>query len=103
MKPVCTNENIESPWVNSLGFSYKKQGQPIQTWMNETIREHKIPVGGEIVFYCNDATKRKRPKKDTWDGDKDDGLLYGYCTYEGKMSIPMTPAGRLSNAIKSLD
>ena len=30
-----------------------------------------------------------------WDENKDDGLLYGYCTYEGKVPIPMTPAGRV--------
>ena len=63
--------------------------------MNETIREHKIPVGGEIVFYCNDISKRKRPKKDVWDDSKDDGLIYGYCTYAGTVSIPMAPAGNL--------
>jgi hypothetical protein len=85
--PVCTNENINTPWVTSLGFTYKKQGQPVQTWMNETLREHKIPLGGEIVFYCADASRRKRPKKDNFDDDPDDGLLYGYCTYAGTVSI----------------
>ena len=91
---VCTNENIDAPWVTSLGFAYEKQGKPVQTWMNETLREHKIPVGGEIVFYCNDASKKKRPRKDNWDDNPDDGLLYGYCTYKGKVSISMSPAGR---------
>ena len=82
--------------MKSLGFAYKKQGQPVQTWMNETMREHKIPVGGELVFYCNDAKdllKRKRPKKDAWDDNKEDGLIYAYCTYDGTVSIPMSPAG----------
>ena len=92
---MCTNENIDAPWVNSLGFTYKKQGQPLKTWMNETIREHKIPLGGEIFFYCKDESRRKRPKKDNFDDDKDDGLLSGYCTYTGKVNIPMTPAGRI--------
>ena len=100
--PVCTNENINAPWVTSLGFTYKKQGQPVQTWMNETLREHKIPLGGEIVFYCADASRRKRPKKDNFDDDPDDGLLYGYCTYAGTVSIPMTPAGRLIGYIQSI-
>ena len=94
MNPVCTNENIDAPWVTSLGFTYKKQGPSDAdlTWMNETIREHKVPLGGEIVFYCNDESRRKRPRKDEFDDDKEDGLLYGYCTYTGKFSIPMSPA-----------
>ena len=70
--------------------------------MNETLREHKIPLGGEIVFYCADASRRKRPKKDNFDDDPDDGLLYGYCTYAGTVSIPMTPAGRLIGCIQSI-
>ena len=93
MTPVCTNEYIDAPWVTSLGYTYKKQGpsDEIETWMNETIREHKIPLGGEIVFYCNDPSRRKRPRKDDRDGTND-GLLYGYCTYSGRFDIPMSPA-----------
>ena len=104
MTPVCSNENIDAPWVTSLGFTYKKQGpsdrapgEPgIETWMNETVREHKIPIGGEIVFYCNDPSRRKRPRKDEFDDDPNDGLLHGYCTYSGRFSIPMTPASKHS-------
>ena len=63
--------------------------------MNETIREHKVPLGGEIVFYCNDESKRKRPRKDEFDDNNEDGILYGYCTYAGTFSIPMSPASTL--------
>ena len=98
MTPVCTNENINAPWVKSLGFTYKKQGpsDETETWMNETIREHKIPLGGEVVFYCDDPSRRKRPRKDTMDDNPNDGLLHGYCTYSGRFSIPMTPASKHS-------
>ena len=83
----CGRERVESPWLIALGFTYLKQ-EP--NWLfNKSI--HDIPVGGAIEFYCIDTLKR--PKKDTWDPDGEDGIITAHCTHNGDLNIPMNPAG----------
>ena len=92
--PTCPNDLVESPWLKALGFTYMKQ-EP--NWMTDgqvidgkTIR-HKIPVGGAVEFYCNDTVKR--PKKDVWDDDDEDGIIRATCYYGETLSMTMNPAG----------
>ena len=92
--PTCPNDLVESPWLKALGFTYMKQ-EP--NWMTDgqiidgkTIR-HKIPVGGAVEFYCNDTVKR--PKKDVWDDDNEDGIIRATCYHGETLSMTMNPAG----------
>ncbi len=65
-------------------------------WMVDNVNDttkprHEIPVGGAVEFYCSNHLKR--PKKDVWDDDAEDGLVSSFCTHGGIMSITMNPGG----------
>ena len=57
-------------------------------WLSNTSM-HQIPIGGAIEFYCQNTDKR--PKKDKWDSDGEDGLISAHCTHTGAISVPMSP------------
>lgn len=59
--------------------------------MNQTLLDYDTPVGAAIHFYCR--SEKKRPKKDNWDADSNDGIISGYCTHSGEFNIDMNPAG----------
>lgn len=62
--------------------------------MDDSVLTHSVPVGGAVEFYCSD--KLKRPKKDKWDRDAEDGIISAYCTQGGIMSISMNPGGKVA-------
>ena len=75
-----------------MGFTYKKQTPP---WLDRQYHaNHKIsvPTGGHITFYC--ANNWERPKKDVWDNDNSDGLIKGFCSHKGEVSVAMTPSSK---------
>ena len=86
MTKVCQPEDIEAPWLQSMGYTYKME-RP--TWLDPRYK-FKLPAGGGITFYC--ANNWQRPKKDVWDDDDSDGLIQGYCSHEGQVSMAMTPS-----------
>ena len=69
-----------------MGYTYKME-RP--TWLDPRYK-FKLPAGGGITFYC--ANNWQRPKKDVWDDDDSDGLIQGYCSHEGQVSMAMTPS-----------
>ena len=94
---MCPNDLVNSPWLVALGFTYMKQ-QP--NWMQQEgfklqgqQVDHQIPVGGAVEFYCSNLVKR--PKKDEWDLDNEDGIISATCYHGESLSITMNPAGKL--------
>ena len=88
----CEKADIEAPWLGSMRFTYKKQTPP---WLDRQYHaNHKIsvPTGGHITFYC--ANNWERPKKDVWDNDNSDGLIKGFCSHKGEVSVAMTPSSK---------
>ena len=46
----------------------------------------EVMVGATVDLYCNDYWKK--PKKDSWDDDKKDGILTALCQPNLKFSVP---------------
>ncbi len=85
-KPVCDKTKIGAQWLVELGFTYEQQWP---RWSDHTAVDFHTPVGAEVYFFCSDD--RKRPRKDNWDDDDSDGVIYAYCTPTGDFSITMNP------------
>ena len=88
----CGKDEIEAPWLGSMGFTYKKQ---TPKWLDSHYHSNhpvSVPTGGHISFYC--ANNWERPKKDVWDSDNSDGLIKGFCSHKGQVSVAMTPSSK---------
>lgn len=86
MQTSCATHELDGIWLKNLGFTYKIQSTPFTNAAKKV-----IPVGGEVVIFCEDVTKR--PTKDIWDTDATDGLISGYCSFSGEFSVPLQPEG----------
>lgn len=93
---MCKKGTLESAWIKAMGFIHKKQSP---RWSKEDILDYDIPVGSHIEFYCSDP--EKRPKKDIWDSNKDDGVISTYCSHKGALEVTMNPAGELASYMPS--
>ena len=46
----------------------------------------QLQIGATVELFCSDYWKK--PKKDSWDDDKLDGLLTATCLYNRKFNLP---------------
>lgn len=95
---MCKRDIIDAAWLNALGYEYRIQEEdawlfPIgaQTGPKLADSKHDLAVGAAVNFFCSDDSRR--PRVDEWDADTGDGVISGYCTQGGVMSISMNPAG----------
>ncbi len=93
---MCDRSVVEAAWLKDLGFTYKQQ-TPL--WIDQDKLTYHTPVGSEVYFYCNDT--RRRPRKDSWDQDESDGVIYAYCTPAATFDITMNPPGARGRLVAS--
>ncbi len=93
---MCDRSVVEAAWLKDLGFTYKQQ-TPL--WIDQDKLTYHTPVGSEVYFYCNDT--RRRPRKDSWDQDESDGVIYAYCTPTATFDITMNPPGARDRPVVS--
>ena len=74
-------------WIDSLGYT---NFQPTPKWTNPAEVTYNTPIGTEVYIYCDNVLKR--PRKDEWDANSEDGMISTTCVHGGVYSISMNPA-----------
>jgi len=80
---TCPNDLLE---LMKTGYAHSKPVVPMTNKRGKTYDSFEVLVGSTVDLYCEDYWKK--PKKDTWDDDKTDGIVTALCQPNLKFSVP---------------
>ncbi len=103
VQAACSRNLLGSAWLGQMG--YANYIQPPK-WSNTAVIPYDPPVGTHIEFYCSAGVGNvllragdqdtvlygKRPRKDIWDRDNEDGVISAICAHGGALDISSNPA-----------